>query len=424
MHGIEFSPDNSKLYATYGNRIYQYNLSLASPTPVEIAILNNSDIFALQLAPDNKIYCVTSIKGKLSVIENPDNTGAACNFKANAFDLAGRTAIIELPNFIQSYFSGYSLSADFTLSNACIDDHVSFAGTATDSKVSWSWDFGDPDSKENNTSDLPTPSHRFTKPGTYSVTLMATNACGEVTSVTKQVNLFPDPLIQFPRDTLSLCYNEVPVALSVPAVPNTTYQWSTGATNPRIQAASPGWYTVTASNPCRTRKDSIYLHITQQATAYLPDDTIVCDGKFALLDAKNTGASYLWNTGQTTRTIEVNKPGQYWVEIRNACSMAIDTANLVFISQDIGSYTTNVFTPNGDGVNDNFVNYVINSPGYRMQIANRWGKTMFQSTGPFDYWDGKTNGMEAPAGVYFYYIASQDCKGQPLQIRGSVTLLR
>ncbi|MDO1449900.1 gliding motility-associated C-terminal domain-containing protein [Rhodocytophaga aerolata] len=425
LYGVEFSRDNTKLYATNDVKIFQYNLADPSPKPIEVGNLVTNSIWALQLGPDDKIYCATSTKkGVISVINNPNGVGARCDFKANSFNLGSGSSNLGLPNFIQSYFHLYQLSSDITVSNACMEGEVTFSGSATDTDVSWQWDFGDPDSEDSNTAMFQQASHVFSKPGTYTVTLKATNACGESAVTSKQVYLFADPLIHFAQDTLTRCYDEVPVEITVPTYAGTTLQWAHGPATPSVQADSSGWYKVTASNPCRTRTDSIYLHITPQATAYLPDDTIVCDGNFALLDAGNPGAAYLWNTGERTRSIEVNKPGKYWVEIQNRCSAAVDTANLVFISEEVGSFTTNVFTPNGDGVNDTFVNYVINSPGYRIQIVNRWGKEVFSSTNAFEYWDGRIQKQEAPAGLYFYYISTQDCRGQPLQIRGSVTLLR
>ncbi|MDO1451241.1 gliding motility-associated C-terminal domain-containing protein [Rhodocytophaga aerolata] len=425
LYGVEFSPDNTKLYTANENKLFQYNLLENSPVPKEVASLNNSGFFALQLAPDNKIYCATSrIKEVLSVINDPNNVGTSCNFKENLFDLKGRVANIGLVNFIQSYLHPYQLSSEITVSNACMEEEVTFSGSATDTDVSWEWDFGDPDSGDSNRSTIQQPTHVFSKPGSYTVSLQATNACGESAVTSKQVNLFADPVINFAQDTLSRCYNEVPVEITVPTYAGTTLKWAQGQVTASIRADKSGWYKVTASNPCRTRTDSIYLHITPQATAYLPDDTIVCDGNFAMLDAGNAGAAYLWNTGERTRSIRVDKAGKYWVEIQNRCSAAIDTANLVFIPEEVGSFTTNVFTPNGDGVNDTFVNYVINSPGYRMQIVNRWGKEVFSSTNAFKYWDGRIQEQEAPPGVYFYFISTQDCRGQPLQIRGAVTLLR
>ncbi len=65
----------------------------------------------------------------------------------------------------------------------------------------------------------------------------------------------------------------------------------------------------------------------------------------------------------------------------------------------------NAFTPNGDGSNDHFTPF----PGWRfideidLQIFNRWGNLVFETTDPAINWDGKTTSGKAVAtGTYFY----------------------
>jgi gliding motility-associated-like protein len=210
----------------------------------------------------------------------------------------------------------------------------------------------------------------------------------------------------------------------MPEYASTTYSWSSGQTGASIQTSLSGWHKLKAENSCATRMDSVYIHIIPKVEALIPNDTVVCDGNFALLDAKNEGSSYRWSTGETTRQISVDKPGSYYVEISNACSMVTDTTHLIFIPEDKGVLTTNVFTPNGDGANEVFINYALAAPHYRMQIVNRWGKIVFETNDPFHYWDGTWNGQTMEAGIYFYLIYSQDCRGAPLMVRGSVSLLR
>ena len=158
--------------------------------------------------------------------------------------------------------------------------------------------------------------------------------------------------------------------------------------------------------------------------AYLPDDTIACEGNFAVLDAQNPGSRYRWNTGETTRTIQVDRPGKYWVEITGPCNSAVDTANLVFIREDLSAFIPNVFTPDGDNINDTFEHYVLKTPAYRLVIYDRWGREVFSSTDPFVQWDGRTNNQEVPPGVYYYFINGTDCRGQPITFKGTGSLLR
>ncbi len=58
----------------------------------------------------------------------------------------------------------------------------------------------------------------------------------------------------------------------------------------------------------------------------------------------------------------------------------------------------NVFTPNGDGINDVFLS---NTPSVTLIVMNRWGQELYQGT---EGWDGTFNGNEMSAGTYFYII--------------------
>lgn len=82
----------------------------------------------------------------------------------------------------------------------------------------------------------------------------------------------------------------------------------------------------------------------------------------------------------------------------------------------------NIFTPNGDGINDlwNLKN-ISYYPGCTVNIYNRYGKSVFSSVGYGVPWDGRYNGAELPTGTYYYII---DLKNNTRPIAGSVTVIR
>ena len=99
----------------------------------------------------------------------------------------------------------------------------------------------------------------------------------------------------------------------------------------------------------------------------------------------------------------------------------------VYVDEGCGTqplYVANIFTPNGDGNND--VLYVRSQ--YVSEISftvyNRWGNRVFESSAPDTGWDGKTNGKECPAGVYFYVVEVTFENGQRASKTGNVTLVR
>ncbi|MES2425400.1 MAG: MBG domain-containing protein [Bacteroidota bacterium] len=75
---------------------------------------------------------------------------------------------------------------------------------------------------------------------------------------------------------------------------------------------------------------------------------------------------------------------------------------------------TNIFTPNGDGINDTWDIKNINEyPGCMVEIFNRYGEKMFYSIGYGIPWEGKRNGANLPVGTY-YYIIKLDTGIKPL----------
>lgn len=110
---------------------------------------------------------------------------------------------------------------------------------------------------------------------------------------------------------------------TVPAYPNTyTYLWNTGAATAAVQAGlSYGtpvqyWVQVTSPNGC-VQSDTALITLNPVPEVDLGNDTIVCDNTLLSLDAKNPGSTYLWNTGEQTRTIEVSPVATFSVEVTN-----------------------------------------------------------------------------------------------------------
>jgi len=61
----------------------------------------------------------------------------------------------------------------------------------------------------------------------------------------------------------------------------------------------------------------------------LGNDTALCPGATKILNASNTGSSYIWSTGASTPTISVSNAGKYSVKVTNACGSSYDTINIL-----------------------------------------------------------------------------------------------
>ncbi|MNE56350.1 hypothetical protein D3C80_1512510 [compost metagenome] len=82
----------------------------------------------------------------------------------------------------------------------------------------------------------------------------------------------------------------------------------------------------------------------------------------------------------------------------------------------------NVFTPNGDGMNDNWVIEGIEDyPYMEVYIYDRYGSKLYYTKGYNKPWDGVLNGKNLPAGTYYYvFKPNQD---QLAPVSGAVTIM-
>ncbi|MBC7862926.1 MAG: T9SS type A sorting domain-containing protein, partial [Bacteroidia bacterium] len=120
------------------------------------------------------------------------------------------------------------------------------------------------------------------------------------------------------------------IALNAYISGGTFYQWCNGSTYPIINACSTGMYCVTVGNGTCMASDTIQITVNQPPVIDLGNDTTVTGN--VILDAGNTGASFLWSTGATSQTIAVNASGQYYVTVSDlsGCTSS-DTVNVTVI---------------------------------------------------------------------------------------------
>ena len=121
--------------------------------------------------------------------------------------------------------------------------------------------------------------------------------------------------------------------------------------------------------------------------------------------------------------------GNYWIKYivisKDGCS---DTTQYKFIKVDAESLleVPNIFTPNGDGVNDYFKVHYKTLATFNGVILNRWGRKVFEWTDPDVGWNGKIDGTkgEAPTGVYYYIIKATGQDEKTYDLQGTFHLVR
>ncbi len=115
-----------------------------------------------------------------------------------------------------------------------------------------------------------------------------------------------------------------------------------------------------------------------------------------------------------------------FVTVKNSNSECSDKQELGPIKiEEIYLELPNVFTPDGDGTNDEFMAVYTSIKEFKMIVFNRWGRKVFQTSDPGEAWDGKIGGKDAAEGVYFYVVTAKGYnKGEERKREGPVHLLR
>lgn len=258
--------------------------------------------------------------------------------------------------------------------------------------------------------------------GIYWVTVGYALGC----EVTDSINLtiYPLPDIHLPNDTLICEGNKVKLEAPTGFI---NYLWNTGSTSNSITVSNSGTYILEVKDDklC-TNKDTFNLTVLQLPKTKLGKDRYLCIGDTIKLWAGEGFKSYLWNTGDTVESIFISDPGYYWVHVTNICGETTDSIYLNPI--DCEFWAPNVFTPNQDGWNDDFEIICKGAEDFSVQIFNRWGNLVFESNNIEKHWDGCSNGVDCPTGVYYftasYYRRTLSGNRQKFLARGSVTLYR
>jgi gliding motility-associated-like protein len=377
--GIEFSPDNSKLYVTTSpadpdtSYLYQIDLQNADPlSNIEIInkfpyneSLSDSLMKGLQLAVDGKIYVSKTKQGdallpNLGVIYNPNRPGLECNYNElngvhnNGLFLNGAGTQAGLPDFVSSFLN----IPHFYYLNQCLNDTTNFIIRNT-ANLDATWDFKDPNGISI-IADPKQPQHIFSADGIYDVDLTETYN-GNDYIFTKDILIHPLPSFDIGQGS-----------------------------------------------------DVVYI----------------LQGSSIRLDAGDGYDVYSWNTGgSTNQYLDVNHDGEYIATVTdfNCCTNS-DTVKIVYASL---SYP-NAFVPEGSNpLNQTFkvIGNVSAISKYQFRIFNRWGQIIFETDDPTIGWDGNQDGSPAPLGTYVYssvFTSFESGIQSSIDIKntGTVTLIR
>ena len=324
--------------------------------------------------------------------------------------------------------------ADYTNNGVyCEGNNIQFNnGSLSTSPLTYSWTFGDSTS-----STVTNPSHIYSAPGTYTITLIAldTLGCSDTATQNVFINTLPVASFNYSIDTCALTAQ----VFANPANA-ASYYWDFGdmgsdtLQNSTHTYDSSGTYLITlvvtdTAGCMDTVTQSVSPYSFAEARFIFSIDT--CSFMVQFGNQSINAIFNEWHFGDASAASGAVNPahaypgvGSYPVTlIVNPGTGCVDTAyQTVDLDEHIFAdyFIPNIFTPNADSYNPKFTIKGLDfCDDFLIKVFNRWGELMFESTNIQDSWDGTYKGHDVPDGVYFYII-----KGSRVNRAGTVTVKR
>ena len=275
-----------------------------------------------------------------------------------------------------------------------------------------------------------------------------TSNTGMSNSIVINVSPVPAPIISISTSRTDICSgDQVSFTASVQnAGINPVYQWKINnltvpANNPvytssLLQNGDMVSCTVTVNNTCSvlpTSSNIIPMTVYPQPQVTLsPANTIIPAGSKVTLNAAVTGnfVSYTWTPASLlenplmlspiTKSLSSDQVFKFSVATTEGCSVTKSLSIKVYNEIHIPS----AFTPDNNGVNDQFrlppgTPVILDD----LSVYDRWGNKVFSTVDIRQGWNGTYRGFRLPSGNYVYIITG-NFRGQKLNLKGTVMLLR
>ncbi|MCX6245029.1 MAG: gliding motility-associated C-terminal domain-containing protein [Bacteroidetes bacterium] len=174
---------------------------------------------------------------------------------------------------------------------------------------------------------------------------------------------------------------------------------------------------------------SLTIPVLPTPVVTLTDQPYLCAGETSTLDAGRDYTSYLWQDNSTGRYFDASDAGLYWVTVTDSLGCKASDTVLLKVC-DASLFMPNAFTPDGDGLNDEFrpVSELDGVSAYSMIVFNRWGQEVFSSDDIQKGWNGTVGGKPAETGTYVYTVSyqttSQGVVSPAVKLKGTFVLVR
>ncbi|RLD31161.1 MAG: hypothetical protein DRI73_09235, partial [Bacteroidetes bacterium] len=317
--------------------------------------------------------------------------------------------------------------------------------------VDYLWNFDDGNTRLDN-SMVENFSHTFSTWGEYEVTLSVfSNNCSDTARQTVII-LAPQPETTIQPGIRAQGCEDLSVNFEAYVNYADTFHWDFGDggssedQDPTYIYDTPGTYIVTLSaggpgtddSLIVVRKDTVVVFEVPIAdfevlpdTVMLPDQPIICHNNSL------NGDRYQWTFGDVGGSIDtVKSPVHYYTEAgiytvtldvwtENDCYDTKTIENAVVV-EPAGTFEfPNAFNPYSDyQLNKVFKPLYRGIREYKLEIFNRWGEKVFESTNPDIGWDGNIDGKIGSQDVYAWKLTGKYKNGSIFKATGNVTLLR
>lgn len=279
--------------------------------------------------------------------------------------------------------------------------------------------------------------------GLYTVTVLDTNACSTQLSFT--IGEPPPLVIDAIATTPETCPGTCDGALQVVDPEGALYSFDGGATWSPSSASNglcSGPYTVLMMNAagCLAASPALLIPPAPVVAAFVaqPDTVLVSDPTVVFTNQSDNASWFTWDFGglgtSTLHDPSFSFPdvlgGSYTVCLTavngNGCVDSI--CHPVVVLDLLTVHVPNAFTPNADGINDDFMP-VFNEPSllteYTFMVFDRWGELIWESVVPHEPWTGDTNGVPVQQEVYTWRLIYKDGRSHKKEaVMGHVTVLR
>jgi gliding motility-associated-like protein len=271
-----------------------------------------------------------------------------------------------------------------------------------------------------------------------SYTVLGTDANGCVGQYVTSVTVHPTPTVTV--NNSSVCIGN-PAILSASGA--STYTWTPAATGSSITVnpTTNTSYSVigTDANGCISNVAISNVTVNPLPTAAFSPSVLTGQAPATVVFTnQSTGAAPLlnyWNfaNGDSSATQNPSEtyslPGTYNVILTitdaNGCK---DTAGAIIVVNDVPVIVIipNVFSPNGDSINDVFYITATGISNFNCKIYDRWGIFLYEWSDVKGGWDGKnnSNGKEVTDGTYYFILSYSDNKSKPFTKQGYLQLVR